>query len=226
MSSLPPRALFILSLAVLAGPALADPPASVAAPPAPAVALPQRMTAPEFHLGDPKAKVTVVEYASDTCPHCARFAAEVFPTFKAKYVDTGKVLYVFREFPTQPVQVAAAGFVVARCAGEGKYFAVVNALFQAQNADNGRDFLMAGAKAGGLNEDQVKACLDDRAAAADLNARVQQAIDVEKIEGTPTFIVNGVKLKDGEKTLTDLDAAIEPLLASTPHKAARKRRNS
>jgi len=168
----------------------------------------------------------VVEYASDTCPHCARFAAEVFPAFKAKYVDTGKVLYSFREFPTAPVELSAAGFVLARCAGEGKYFDVVNALFQAQKAETGREFLMAGAKAGGLDEDQIKACLDDPAALAELNARVKQAADVEKIDGTPTLIVNGVKMKEGEKTLKDLDAAIEPLLHATPHKAARKRRNA
>jgi protein-disulfide isomerase len=238
MSSLLSRALSVLALSALAAPAFADPPAPAGVPapaggPAPissapsatpaAIHLPPHMTAPDFHLGNPKAKVTVVEYASDTCPHCARFAAEVFPAFKAKYVDTGKVLYVFREFPTQPVDLSAAGFVLARCAGEGKYFDVVNALFQSQNAGNGRDFLMAGAKAGGLSEDQVKACLDDPAALTDLNARVQHAVDVEKIDGTPTFIINGMKLKDGEKTLKDLDAAIAPLLASTPAKAARKR---
>ncbi len=218
------RTLLAVSLLATFGVAQADPAPPTA--PAPTVALPARMTAPEFRLGDPAAKVTVVEYASDTCPHCARFAAEVFPAFKAKYVDTGKVLYSFREFPTQPVDLSAAGFVLARCAGEPKYFDVVNALFQSQKAETGRDFLLAGAKAGGLSEDQVKACLNDKGAAAELGARVQQAIDVEKIDGTPTFVVNGVKMADGEKTLKDLDAAIEPLLAPTPHKAVRKRRNA
>ena len=83
-------------------------------------------------MGDPHAKVTVAEYASDTCTHCARFEEEVFPAFKAKYVDTGKVRYVFHEFLTPPEQVSAAGFLVARCAGKDKYFQVLDAIFRAQ----------------------------------------------------------------------------------------------
>jgi protein-disulfide isomerase len=185
------------------------------------------MTAPDYRMGNPKAKVTVIEYASDTCPHCAKFAAETFPAFKAKYVDTGEVLYIFREFPTDPVQLSSAGFVMARCAGEAKYFDVVNALFKAQStAKSGLEFLMAGAKVGGLSEDQVKACLDDPTALADLNARVQNAVNVEKIDGTPTLIVNGKKLAAGETTLKELDAAIAPLLAPTKGKAVQKRRKA
>jgi protein-disulfide isomerase len=234
MSALSPRLMLaVLSWAAISAPAFAEPavaPAAPAAAPAkPAVSMPvPRMTAPEYRMGDPKAKVTVIEYASDTCPHCARFAAEVFPAFKAKYVDAGKVLYIFREFPTAPEQLSAAGFVVARCAGEAKYFDVVNALFKAQGTSKtGLDFLMAGAKVGGLNQDQVKACLDDSAGIADLNARVQNAVNVEKIESTPTLIVNGKKLDNTtELTLKNLDAAIAPLLAPTTSKAVQKRRKA
>jgi protein-disulfide isomerase len=229
--------LLVLGMATIAGAALAAPPAASPtpepapaaspAPPAPAVRLPPRMTESDYRLGDPKAKVTMVEYASDTCPHCARFAGEVFPAFKAKYVDTGKVLYIFREFPTDPVQLSAAGFLVARCSGYDKYFDVVNALFQAQKtAKSGLDFLMGGAKVGGLSEDQAKACLDNPTALADLNKRVENAANVEKIDGTPTFVVNGKKLPDGEKTIKDLDAAIEPLLPATTTKAVQKRRGA
>ena len=225
------RSLLVMGMAMIAGAAFADPqgapppPASPQTPLQAPVRMPAKMTASEFHLGDPKAKVTLVEYASDTCPHCARFANEVFPAFKAKYVETGKVQYIFREFPTDPVELSAAGFVVARCAGESKYFDVVNALFQAQHSSTtGKDFLLAGAKAGDLNEEQVKTCLNDTSAVADLNTRVQHAIDVEKIDGTPTFILNGKKLESGEKTLKDLDAAIEPLLPPTTAKPLRKRR--
>src|SRR5665213_2186956 len=83
-------------------------------------------------MGDPRAKVTVVEYASASCPHCARFNNDVFPAFKAKYIDTGKVRYVLREFLTEPVQVAAAGFLLARCAGKGKYFGALDDFFHGQ----------------------------------------------------------------------------------------------
>lgn len=232
MPSSPFRLLLILGMAALAAPALADPaatpPAPATAAPAAAVApLPPRMTVPEYQIGAPKAKVTMVEYASDTCPHCARFAGEVFPAFKKKYVDTGKVLYVFREFPTDPVPLSAAGFLLARCAGHDKYFDVLTALFKAQStAKTGLEFLMAGAKVGGLTEDQMKACLSDMASAEDLNTRVQHAINVEKINGTPTFIINGKKLPDGEKTLKDLDAAITPLLAPGKPNSVKKGRKT
>ena len=225
----------VLSLALPAAAQTPAPtvPASAPAPtppaaPAPVVPMPApRMTAPEWKMGNPKAKVTMVEYASDTCPHCAKFAAEIFPVFKAKYVDTGKVLYIFREFPTSPEQLSAAGFVMARCAGEGKYFDVVNALFKAQTtAKSGLDFLMAGAKVGGLSEDQVKACLDDKAAIDELNTRVQTAVNVEKITGTPTLIINGKTVAVGETTLKDLDAAIAPLLPPTKAKPVQKRRKA
>jgi len=223
------RILFTLGLLAAAAPALAQTPAPAApAPAAPPVKMPPKMTAPDARLGDPKAKVTVVEYASDTCPHCARFALEVFPDFKKKYVDTGKVLYIFREFPTDPAELSAAGFLVARCSGEAKYFDVLNALFAAQKtAKTGLDFLTAGAKAGGLNEDQLKACLSDQEALKALNDRVQQALNVEKIEGTPTFLLNGKKMAEGEKSLKDFDAALQPLLpAATVQPGAKKRRKA
>jgi protein-disulfide isomerase len=178
----------------------------------------------DFEMGDPKAKVTVVEYASDTCPHCARFASEVFPAFKKAYVDTGKVLYVFREFPTDPVPLASAGFILARCSGREKYFDVVNALFQAQSTSaTGLDFLMAGAKPAGLSEDQVKACLNEKPLVEAFNARLQKALDVAKINSTPTFVVNGRKLESGEKSLKDLSEAIDPLLG--PQSRAGRRRH-
>jgi protein-disulfide isomerase len=222
----------ILLLAVLlvgAGAAAAQAPApagageaSGAASPAPGAAQRfDRMTAPSFELGNPKARVTLVEYASDTCPHCARFAAEVFPEFKKTYVDTGKVKYEFREFPTDPVQLSAAGFILARCAGRDKYFDVVNALFKAQTTSaTGLDFLMAGAKVAGFSEDQLKACLNDPAALQELNARVKTAQEVEKVDGTPTFILNGKPLSPGEKSFKDLEDAIDPLLAAerSPHR--------
>lgn len=172
--------------------------------------------APEMSLGNPKAKVKVVEYASVTCPHCARFNAEVFPAFKAKYVDTGQVFYTFREFPTDPVQLAVAGFLVARCAGPDKYFTVLDALFRGQeklfSSQDARAYLFDAGKAGGLDEERVKTCVGDKAAQQALAGRVNTAIEVEKIDSTPTFLIGDKKLV-GEQTLAQLDAAIQPLLA-------------
>jgi len=110
------RLVLIAALALAAGPVGAAP----AKPPA------------DYSLGSPKAKVQVVEYASLSCPHCAKFNEEVFPAFKAKYVDTGQVRYTLREMLTPPAEVAAAGFLLARCAGPAKYFGVVDAVFRSQ----------------------------------------------------------------------------------------------
>jgi protein-disulfide isomerase len=172
----------------------------------------------DMSLGDPKAKVTVIEYASVTCPHCAKWNAEVFPAFKAKYVDTGKVRYVFREIPTQPGELAIAGFLVARCAG-AKYFEVIDALMGDQQTlyrtGDGRSWLMqAGAKAG-LSADQVKACVLDKTAQQAFDDRYEANVKELKIDGTPTFFVNGKMLASGELSLDTLDKALQPLLAPT-----------
>jgi protein-disulfide isomerase len=171
----------------------------------------------EMSLGNPKAKVTVVEYASVTCPHCAAFNDEVFPAFKAKYVDTGKVFYVFREFPTEPVELAAAGFLIARCAPAGKYFPVVDALFHGQQklyeTRDAKQFLLDAGKAGGLDEAQIQACVGDKANVEAFNTRVQTAIDTAKIEATPTFVIGRTKI-EGEQSLAQLSAVIDPLLAA------------
>src|SRR4051794_26219991 len=148
----------------------------------------------DMSLGSPKAKVRVVEYASLSCPHCARFNAEVFPAFKAKYVDGGKVRYTLREMLTPPAEVAAAGFLLARCAGPDKYYKVVDAVFRSQDRWDG-DILpvfMGVAKGVGLTEPQFNACLKDEAGLKALNARVKAAIDVG-VDSTPTFFVNGKK---------------------------------
>ena len=174
------------------------------------------MSAPEMSMGAPNAKVTVVEYASDTCSHCARFNAEVFPAFKAKYIDTGKVRYVFREFLTEPIQVSAAGFLVARCAGKDKYFQVVDAEFRGQAqmfaTGDAHGVLLNIAKSAGLSEPQFNACVQNEAALKALSDRVQHAEQVDHITGTPTLLVNGKQLGAGEVTMAQLDGAIQPLL--------------
>ena len=168
-------------------------------------------------MGSANAKVTMIEYASVTCPHCARFNEDVFPAFKAKYIDTGKVRYEFREFLTPPQQVAAAGFLLARCAGKDKYFSVVDAIFRSQNemfsSGDVRGVLLRIGRSSGLTDEKSLACIGDEKQLAALNDRFEKAINVDKIDGTPSFVINGKKLESGEKTLAQLDAEIQPLLA-------------
>jgi len=164
----------------------------------------------DMTMGSPKAKVTVVEYASASCPHCAEFNNDTFAAFKTKYIDSGKVHYVFREFLTPPIPVAASGFLIARCAGKDKYFSVLDAIYHGQAAmyqsGDYHGALLRIAESAGLSEQQFNACTNDDAAIKALNDRVQKSIDAG-ITGTPTFVVNGTKM-DGAPTLANLDAAI------------------
>jgi protein-disulfide isomerase len=186
-----------------------------------------RVGARDITLGNPKAPITIIEYASITCPHCARFNANVFPTLKARYIDTGKALYIFREFPTDPVDISAAGALIARCSGPDRYLKVIDALFRAQEAlytsKDVHAFFMAGGRAGGLSEEQVKACISDASALEAFNSRVQHAAQVDKINSTPTVIINGKAIDPGEHEIgmADIDAAIQPLLATTRGSAAK-----
>lgn len=168
--------------------------------------------ADDMSLGNPRARVQVVEYASASCPHCARWDMDVFPAFKAKYVDTGKVRYTLKEYLTDPEALAAAGFLLARCAGRDRYFPVLDAVFRGQNemiqTGNVRGVLARIAKSpGGLDEAQLDACMRDAAAEKALAARAERHLRIDKITSTPTFIINGRRV-EGEMTLPALDAAI------------------
>ncbi len=163
-------------------------------------------------MGKADAPVHMEEYASTTCSHCGRFALDVFPAFKAKYIDTGKVKYTFHEFLTPPEAIAAAGFLTARCAGKEKYFSVIDALFHSQEemyrTGDARGTLLKVAQSAGMTEAQFNACVSDEKAATALNARVEKAIKDANISSTPTFIFNGKKVKEGEMTMEELDAAV------------------
>ena len=167
----------------------------------------------DMELGNPNAPVTLIEYASATCSHCARFDRDVFPTLKARYIDTGKIRYVFREFLTPPVPVAAAAFVLARCAGKDKYFQVVEAVFRSQEemfaTQDSRTPLLRIAKSMGMTEDSFNTCLSDTAALDGVQKRADRGATEDKIEGTPTFIVNGKQVASGETTLEVLAKAID-----------------
>jgi protein-disulfide isomerase len=181
-------------LALAAGPAFAAP----AAEPG------------DMSLGNPNAKVKVVEYASLSCPHCAHFNDDIFPAFKAKYVDTGKVYYTLKEVLTAPQQVAAAGYILARCAGPAKYFDVVDGVFKSQpnwKPDNIREVLFGVAKANGVDEAKAEACLKDPAATTALNGRMTRIAN-DGVEGTPAFFIDGKKFMEGVPTFEQLDAAV------------------
>ena len=170
-------------------------------------------------LGRQDAPVTVIEYASVTCGVCAAWNREVWPAFKKKYVDTGQVRYVMREMLTPPYEVASAGFLIARCAAgndDQKYFEVIHALFRSQEemARTGdyRTALLNVAKSAGMTEQQFQQCVSDEEKIVALQEGIEKNARADKVEGTPTFIVNGKTVGSGELPLAQFDAAIQPLL--------------
>jgi protein-disulfide isomerase len=179
------------------------------------VAKPQSL--PDMALGPADAKVTIVEYASMTCPHCAAFNEQVFPKIKSEFIDTGKVRYVFREFPLDIK--AAAGSMLSRCIANGdanKYFAVTDLLFKSQNdwvMKNTTESLMRIGKQAGLTQQQVEDCLKDQALLDKIAADQKYASEVLKVDSTPTFFVNGERIK-GETSIEEFEKRINPLLKS------------
>jgi protein-disulfide isomerase len=170
---------------------------------------------PDMALGPADAKVTITEYASMTCPHCAAFNADVFPKIKAEFIDTGKVRYIFREFPLDIK--AAAGSMLSRCIANGdanKYFAVTDLLFRSQSdwvMKNTAESLTRIGKQAGLTQEQVEACLKDQALLDKIAADQKYASEVLKVDSTPTFFINGEKIK-GETSIEEFEKRINPLL--------------
>lgn len=160
------------------------------------------------------AKVTVVEYASVTCGACAAWNAQVWPEFKTKYVDNNKVRFVFREFPTPPQDIAVAGFLIARCAGEDKYFDVVHDIMASQTewqaGIDPRTSLYRVAAAAGLSQAQTEACITDKKAIEEMSNRIKAGVNAG-VTGTPTFFINGVKVAD--PSLSGMSAVIDAELA-------------
>jgi protein-disulfide isomerase len=179
------------------------------------VAKPQSL--PDMALGPANATVTITEYASMTCPHCAHFSETVFPKLKSEYIDSGKIRYVFREFPLDIK--AAAGSMLARCIAKddsGKYFAVIDMLFRQQNdwvIKNTTETLARIGKQAGLSQQAVEDCLKDQALLDKIAADQKFATDVLKVNSTPTFFINGEKVK-GETSFEEFDKRIKSLLKS------------
>jgi protein-disulfide isomerase len=166
----------------------------------------------EMAIGDEKAPITVIEYASMTCPHCAHFSEVTFPELKKRYIDTGKVRFIFREFPLD--QLAAAGFILARCAGPDKFFPLVETLFAQQ-----RDWvvqrplapLMAIAKQAGLSQQAFEACLDNKEMLEGMEKVRNQAAEKFGVNSTPTFFVNGKRLA-GALSIEEMEKEFTPYL--------------
>ena len=197
------RSVLIVATALLsaAGMAMAAPrPAAAAA-----------ASSDDMSLGNPRAKIQVTEYASLSCPHCGHFNETVFPALKTKYIDTGKVHYTLKEMLTEPMQVAAAGFMMARCAGPGKYFTVVDQVFRSQprwTSGNIKPILQEIGAANGLDEAHFQACLTDQAAFDAVNVRARQASEQDGVNSTTTLVINGKKVENTPQTPAALDAAI------------------
>lgn len=188
----------------------ADTPSGTAAA---TVAAVPAVTAADRVLGRADAPVTVIEYASFTCSHCAAWTNDVLPTFKSRYIDTGKVRLVFRDLPTQPVQAAATAAAIGRCAAPGKFFDVARHFMAGQAAafssGDARNWYMGAIDVSGRTEAQIDACLSDPATGQTLQADIEAAI-AAGVSGTPTFFVNGRRVAD--HSLETLSAAIDPLL--------------
>ena len=170
---------------------------------------------PDLVLGNADAPITVVEYASMTCGHCAHFHSTVFPTLKEKYVDTGKVRFIMREFPLD--NLAAAASMLARCAGDGKTFPLISVLFAKQDdwafvKGDPRPELLKFAKQAGFTQESFEKCLTDQKLLDDIAAIRSRAAETFGVNATPTFFVNGKKLNGVD--LADFEKAFEPILKS------------
>ena len=172
---------------------------------------------PDMALGPATAPVTVTEYASMTCGHCAHFNETVFPKIKSEYIDSGKIRYVFREFPLDIK--AAAGSMLARCIAKddaGKYFTVIDLLFKQQTdwvSKNTTETLTRIGKQAGLSQQAIEDCLKDQALLDKIAADQKFASEVLKVNSTPTFFINGEMVK-GATSFEEFDKKIKALLKS------------
>jgi protein-disulfide isomerase len=208
----------LLALAAVAGLAFASP--SFAAGKGPAeVSVDELMKPtdlPDLAVGPKDAKVTIVEYASMTCPHCAHFSTDVFEPLKKKYIDTGKVRFIYREFPLD--NLAAAVSMLARCAGDEKVFPLIETFYEkqadwafAQGSPVPKLFDIA--KQAGFTQESFDKCLTDQKLLDQITAQRTRASDTFGVSATPTFFINGKRLQEAP-SVEAFDKVLEPLLAA------------
>jgi protein-disulfide isomerase len=205
-------ALFTLGVAGIAGFALPPFTTRALADEPTAEDLAQPGPAGDVVLGSDKAPVTIIEYASMTCPHCAHFSQETFPELQKRYIDTGKVKFIFREFPLDAL--AAAGFMLARCAGNDKFMPIVETLFAKQSdwvVQQPIEPLKAIAKQFGFTEESFNQCLANQTVLDNIQAVRDRASQKLGVNSTPTFFINGKRLQ-GDVSIDAMAKEIDPYL--------------
>ena len=204
--------LSLTGLAALAGlsplrfmsEAMAQAPGDVAKP----------VSLPDMALGSKDAAVTITEFASMTCPHCAAFNEQVFPKIKSEYIDTGKIRYIFREFPLD-IKAAAAS-MMARCVANGdaeKFFATLDTMFKRQEPlmTQTQETLRAIGKEAGMDDNGAEVCIKNQAMLDKLSADQKFANEELKVDATPTFFINGTMTK-GAISFEEFEEKLKPLL--------------
>jgi protein-disulfide isomerase len=176
------------------------------------------LTSHDKGLGNPKAKVVLIEYAAPSCPVCAHFNAETFPQLKQNYIDTGKIYYVFRVFPLRADDGAAEK--LARCLPEDKYFSFIDLLFRNQSkwdveygVQDVHGALVRLARVAGMSADEADKCMNDPSLDATINTVAQDGETKYTITGTPTIVVDGVAQTSGFIPYADLKKTIDAALA-------------
>ena len=163
-------------------------------------------------LGDPNAPITLIEYASLTCPHCAHFDTQILPEVKKKWIDTGKVKLVYRDFPLD--QIAAKAAQIAECAGKDRYFGVVDLIFRGQptwaTASDPIAELAKPLRIAGMGEKEIKECLANEAKANEVVADAKGG-EILGVNSTPTLFIDG-QMYSGARSVEELDGAFAKLV--------------
>lgn len=170
----------------------------------------------ETAIGDPGAPVTMIEYSSLSCPHCARFHSDTFPALQERYIETGKVQMIFRDFSLNEPALQAT--VVAHCGGAERYVGFIDVMFKMQatwsQAPDPVTELKQIARLGGLVEEQVDACLNDQGLIDSILEGRQNGQNEHKVQSTPTFVIND-EVYPGNRSIEEFAAIIEPLLSGS-----------
>jgi protein-disulfide isomerase len=171
----------------------------------------------EQSLGKADAPVVMIEYASATCPHCAEFHEKVLPLIKTEYIDTGKVRFIFREFPLD--KLAMGAFMLARCVPSDKYFPTIDMMFRRQQtwrtSSNPGDELFRIMQLSGMDKVGFEACLKRQEIVKGIAETAKKARDEFGVKGTPAIFINGMKI-DGHKEMADVKAAIDAAIKASP----------
>lgn len=165
-------------------------------------------------LGDADAPITIIEYASLTCPHCANFHRDTLPKLKSEWLDTGKAKLVYRDFPTAPAGPSYAASMIARCAPKDRYFTFLDAFFRTQetwvSSPDPRGALAQMARLGGLSEADFNQCMENEALLTGIRQRAQEGGTEFGVQSTPSLVING-RLYPGNRSYDDLADILENL---------------